>query len=181
MFDLSFKDKREITLNNEELASLCKIFEEQFDIEKKKVKGNEIHYKLEGGINKMRWVDGGSLTLKILNDCLSIQYSIKTDRTLIIFILIIIVSFCYHLFTQGQVAIGLIPLVLIPIWLILSVVAHRVFKIRIDKSINQILSERVVISDQQKEWIDNPDKCPACGFENVLNKNTCPECGLTLK
>lgn len=40
--------------------------------------------------------------------------------------------------------------------------------------------EKVFISDEQKEWMDNPDRCPGCGFSGVMNKNECPDCGLQL-
>ena len=33
------------------------------------------------------------------------------------------------------------------------------------------------ISEDQQEWIENPDKCPACGYSGVTNKNICPNCG----
>jgi hypothetical protein len=36
------------------------------------------------------------------------------------------------------------------------------------------------VSDEQKEWMENPDKCPGCGFLGVMNKSDCPECGLHL-
>lgn len=36
------------------------------------------------------------------------------------------------------------------------------------------------VSSEQKEWIKNPNRCPACGFLGVQNKNACPDCGLHL-
>ena len=37
-----------------------------------------------------------------------------------------------------------------------------------------------ITEKDQKEWMQNPDKCPGCGFSGVLNKNQCPDCGLNL-
>lgn len=36
------------------------------------------------------------------------------------------------------------------------------------------------ISEEQKKWMENPDRCPACGFFGVSNKTHCPDCGLLL-
>jgi len=36
------------------------------------------------------------------------------------------------------------------------------------------------LTDEQKEWISNPKKCPACGHEISLYNFTCPECGITV-
>lgn len=36
------------------------------------------------------------------------------------------------------------------------------------------------ISEDQQEWIENPDKCPACGCSDVTNKNICPNCEINL-
>jgi hypothetical protein len=33
---------------------------------------------------------------------------------------------------------------------------------------------------EQKEWMENPDRCPGCGFSGILNKSECPDCGLHL-
>jgi hypothetical protein len=34
--------------------------------------------------------------------------------------------------------------------------------------------------EEQNKWIDDPDKCPGCGFSGVLNKKICPDCELNL-
>lgn len=49
-------------------------------------------------------------------------------------------------------------------------------------SINKIWdTPDLEIIDQQKEWISNPDKCPACGaFVSQLD-NECFDCGLSIK
>ena len=42
-------------------------------------------------------------------------------------------------------------------------------------------SNNFTISEkEQKEWMENPDRCPGCGFSGVLNKSDCPDCGLHL-
>jgi len=33
---------------------------------------------------------------------------------------------------------------------------------------------------EQEEWIENPDKCPACGHPLNTDDNECPDCGLNL-
>lgn len=45
---------------------------------------------------------------------------------------------------------------------------------------NDIWVNSEFVSDEQKEWMGNPDKCPGCGFSSVINKSECPECGLQL-
>lgn|SRR5690554_6107447 len=42
-------------------------------------------------------------------------------------------------------------------------------------------SKHFTISEkEQKEWMENPDQCPGCGFSSVLDKSECPDCGLNL-
>jgi hypothetical protein len=42
-------------------------------------------------------------------------------------------------------------------------------------------SKNFTISEkEQKEWMENPDLCPGCGFSGVFNKSECPDCGLHL-
>lgn len=36
------------------------------------------------------------------------------------------------------------------------------------------------LSNQQKEWIENPNQCPACGFVGVERLDECPDCGISL-
>lgn len=40
--------------------------------------------------------------------------------------------------------------------------------------------EQKISEKEQKEWMENPDRCPGCGFSGVLNKSECPDCGLHL-
>lgn len=36
------------------------------------------------------------------------------------------------------------------------------------------------LSNQQKEWFENPNQCPACGFVGVENLDECLDCGISL-
>ena len=36
------------------------------------------------------------------------------------------------------------------------------------------------LSNQQKEWIENPNQCPACGFVGVEKLDEYPDCGISL-
>ncbi len=42
------------------------------------------------------------------------------------------------------------------------------------------LTDEVKFSDEQQNWLNNPNKCPACGCD--INENTifCPDCGLKI-
>jgi hypothetical protein len=40
--------------------------------------------------------------------------------------------------------------------------------------------EKPRISNKQKEWMENPDYCPGCGYSGVINYSECPDCGLRL-
>lgn len=42
-------------------------------------------------------------------------------------------------------------------------------------------SNGIHIIDQQSEWIQNPEKCPACGHKITLHDRFCPNCGLNLR
>lgn len=37
-----------------------------------------------------------------------------------------------------------------------------------------------ILTDMQKEWIENPNFCPGCGFSGVEKEDVCPDCGLHL-
>jgi hypothetical protein len=45
------------------------------------------------------------------------------------------------------------------------------------------LEERksIPISEEQKEWIENPNKCDGCGYSLSATDILCPDCGLTLR
>lgn len=44
---------------------------------------------------------------------------------------------------------------------------------------NNIISE-VEINIEQEMWLNNPNKCPACGFDINSNSLFCPDCGIRL-
>ncbi len=56
------------------------------------------------------------------------------------------------------------------------------------KFINDIIGKNLfdfdnseTLSNEQKEWINNPDKCPACGYYIDVFDLYCPDCGLKVK
>lgn len=51
---------------------------------------------------------------------------------------------------------------------------------RIDRRSNKKIISKI-ISQEQKEWMGNPDKCPACGHSGVMYKLQCPDCDLNLR
>ena len=79
----------------------------------------------------------------------------------------------------------LIPLTLLGIWTWLYG-ANVWIRIRLFKSsIKSLLKEDMLLASEmvsptQKEWISNPEKCPACGHTIAPSTVKCPDCGLWL-
>ena len=87
---------------------------------------------------------------------------------------------------------GIIAFILGIIWLILALII-KITKTEIKTEIKEeINTPKLIIlqtedtldkdftSKEQEDWIENPEKCPACGFSEIFNKNECPDCGLNL-
>jgi hypothetical protein len=57
----------------------------------------------------------------------------------------------------------------------------HIFISNIKSQITSMYSDEEILSEKQKQWIENPHVCPACGTE--INKYTihCSECGLFIK
>lgn len=53
----------------------------------------------------------------------------------------------------------------------------------INSTIKGWLKEKktIPISEEQKEWMENPDKCDACGHILTTPESICPDCGLSLR
>jgi predicted Zn-ribbon and HTH transcriptional regulator len=48
------------------------------------------------------------------------------------------------------------------------------------KTINEVELSKENISDEQLNWMSQPDTCPACGYTVDIHTTICPDCGLRL-
>ena len=58
--------------------------------------------------------------------------------------------------------------------------AHQLYLFIKKLLITNKIVEEINLSGEQQDWINNPNKCPACGCD--INENTifCPDCGLKI-
>lgn len=48
------------------------------------------------------------------------------------------------------------------------------------ETIMQDFSNAEKYTEEQERWMSDPNICPACGYNGVLHKRHCPDCGLNL-
>ncbi len=58
--------------------------------------------------------------------------------------------------------------------------SHNI-NIRIKKAMQLLGFENNEISAEQKSWLNDPNKCSACGSDLTVDDFECPSCGLTIK
>ncbi len=67
-------------------------------------------------------------------------------------------------------------------------VSYFIFIFHINSKLRDFFSEIIddlerpeVLSDEQRQWIENQELCPGCGSKIIVYDKFCPECGLNLK
>lgn len=116
-----------------------------------------------------------------LNEDLKISISIRFIETFkVLIILIIFVAFFSHYNTHDFLVTSIsfsLFFILFNSWLLVQHTKQlilKAFNLLIDK-------QQTELSRQQKEWLQNPDKCPACGYDISIYDKDCPDCGLKLR
>lgn len=127
----------------------------------------------------------GTITLTKRDDTIvEVEAKVSLLTLVIIWTLFIVIVF---LFSLRQKAFLLAPslFVMLAINGLLLIIRFRWFLKRSIKNIvKEIEKERMQnealyhVPDNQKEWIADPAKCPACGLSIKTTDTTCPDCGL---
>ncbi len=120
------------------------------------------------------------LDINVKKNKIIIDYKINLLEVIIISIfLFVFIPFFSKLSLNGFF---IFSVIIILIFYLANVIfmSHQLYQY-INKSliVNKIIDD-IKISTEQQNWINNPDKCPACGCD--INKDTlyCPDCGLKI-
>lgn len=179
---LNSSKSRTEKLSKGDVEELCHSLTESFDVKKIVTIQDYIKLDLERGVNRMRWVDGGTIKIrKVADEKYLIESSIALGNSILYygFMFGVVAIFMLGTNVSGWIKL-LIPIVLFLLLIGMFKFAIATFQMRVDMAINNITSLKGNISDEQREWINHPDRCPACGQSGVEHLDACPECGIAL-
>jgi len=58
---------------------------------------------------------------------------------------------------------------------------HRFTVHSVRKFLKNKSEQSYTVIGREEQWVNNPDKCPACGADRDAHSPVCPECGLRLR
>mgnify|MGYP001397646340 CR=1 FL=1 len=131
--------------------------------------------------NKM-FLYGGELLLEAKNNSISSKYSIKLNPIYTIAILIVSILLIIQLWEYDVIA-SLFGILITAFLLFLSLYFQVfLFDGLVTSSVRKVtdLHPFIEISSEQKEWMINENKCPACGSYVNRSDTICSSCGLSL-
>ncbi len=124
-----------------------------------------------------------TINIEEQNDTLNIRYDIKLQRLIQISIIIVLFTAFFSSFGMGDF-----------LWFsfMLLIAFYATNLIFVDVGIRNLIKSTGIykicnpndetddFSDEQKQWLQDISRCPACGEHLQISDNTCPECGLRL-
>ncbi|MBI3233678.1 MAG: hypothetical protein HYZ42_06495 [Bacteroidetes bacterium] len=179
----SFKTNRNINEVKEE--TILYIYERLNSSKPSTIERKEDHIYFYGGVFRFVWnwnllnaISKGHIYLKQDHN-ISITYTIKFTE-------IFIISFAFSLsslfIVQGLIAKLTVPLILF-FWAYSVNILITIFRFNkfIRKCINNIIkNDSPEISVEQTQWINDPNRCAACGYPIKQEDIDCPDCGIKL-
>lgn len=126
--------------------------------------------------NLLNGIREGEVKVIVDDKNLNITYKLIVGESILLIILAILLLMLR--FTSDKFFIILIGgLLTLPI-------SKLVLKFRFNRFLNKYLarteSEIFELSSEQKEWINNKDLCPACGYKIKETDSICPDCGIKI-
>ena len=168
-------------LSNETFDAFCEEIEQEFKVAKGIKTNNSACYELGAGVNGMRWAEAAGIEVLKTDQGVTVKYSINTVTTTVICLIISFGFFVFQNMEKHEPIFGILPfLILMPVSLLLSLLAFRVFKFRLNNLVNRAASLNFSLSKEQQSWINDPARCPACGYNVNGSETNCPDCGLRL-
>jgi len=179
----SFKSKRDLEKVKEE--TINHIYERLNSYKPSSLERKEDHIYFYGGMFRLVWnwnlliaISKGHISIK-KDDGLSITYKIQFIEIFIYSLIISLIS----LFIVGDIiAMLTIPVLIFFITYGLNAMI-TIFRFNkfIKKCIKHILAnDPTEISVEQDQWLNDPNRCAACGYPIKPEDIDCPDCGIKL-
>jgi hypothetical protein len=180
------RGKRTIQLTDREFNELRTRLEKEFNINRKRIDGSTTYYELSSNINNMNWIDSGTIELTKFENKVRIKFSVSSLVKLFFIIILQASGFGYTYLSGEDSGMGmwasLFSFILYPLLFILTYIAFKLVQLRISNKISLTVAARdYQFSKEQLQWVNDPNRCPACGENDVTNKAVCPDCGLSLR
>lgn len=181
-----FRGYRAKKLTDRQFNELRTHLENKFSIRKKRIDDNKTYYELNGSINRMGWLDSGTIELRKTEEIVIIKFAVSSVVQLFFIIIVHISSFGFTYLSGEDSDMGmwasLFSFILYPLLFILTYIGFKLLQLRISNIIVLTLAPKdYELSKEQQQWVNDPNRCPGCGERNVVNKPVCPDCGLTLR
>lgn len=169
-------------MTDEEFAAFREEIEKEFDIRTAVPLRDGVLYKLKPGVNGMRWVDGAEISITNTDHETDVQYAISTTLNTM-FLLLFSTGWAIYDGVKNDVSFyTFLPFfITLPLAWITARSAKAVFRLRLRGALKRAIADRVEISDEQAEWMNDPGRCPGCGHTVQPEQETCSMCDLTLK
>ena len=180
--------RREHTYKVDNSSGLIQLIAEDF-VEKLKDKkthniktfGSRISFG-ELKLGKRMFLFGGELLLEAKNNSISTKYSIKLNPIYTLAFLTVSILLIIQLWKYDVIA-SLVGILITTFFLFLSLYFQVfLFDGLVTASVRKItdLHPFIEISSEQKEWMKNENKCPACGSYVNRSDTICSSCGLSI-
>ncbi len=181
-----FRGYRAKKLTNSQFNELRARLENAFTIRRKRIDDNKTYYELDGSINRMSWLDSGTIELRKTDEIVTIKFAVSSVVQLFFLLMVHISAFGYTYLSSEDAGLGLwatlLSCILYPLLFILTYIGFKLMELRISNIIQLTVAPKdYELSKEQQQWVNDPDRCPACGEHNVGSKAVCPDCGLTLR
>ena len=132
-------------------------------------------------VNLLYSISDGELTIEKRDQTLTVHYVIRFHEIIALSV-IPAASAIVILDSVMAKTIGVVLVLLVHFVgnVLMTILRYKRF---IKKTLHNWLLERkpIAMSDDQKEWIGNANKCDACGYSISVADVECPDCGLSLR
>jgi hypothetical protein len=148
--------------------------------------GNKVFYtagvmRLVLNANLLYGISEGELRIEQRNQILIVHYVIRFYELIALSVIPAVGALVIIDSIMGK-AIGILLVLCVSYGanVLLTILRYKRF---IKTTVTEWLSEKnsVPMSEEQKEWIENLNKCNACGFVISVADKECPDCGLRLQ
>jgi len=135
---------------------------------------------------RLNWISYGMIRITHTQEKVQVAYELSFMHMFwlscfLSFMIIVSIIMNYFSIRMQSVTPQLIGIMLL--WLVHVLIIYLttlIFDLRIGKTINEVELSRENVSAEQLVWINNVNRCPACGYVLEEKADLCPDCGLHL-